>query len=189
MTIVENAGDGSDLRNTIGGAATGSWARTVAMFGPSSGAAKMIPSTRWAMRNSRTGTMSTVSDVSISRRSSAVAGGLRLLRDPVERLGDAEVAQAGDDHAERLRASLDEAAGDGARLEPGLGDGRLDRLAGSRGDTSGRWLITRDTVCVETPHMRAISLMVMPCWGAKLIPRTVGSTCIGAVLMVPYHAL
>jgi hypothetical protein len=31
------------------------------------------------------------------------------------------------------------------------------------GETSGRLLITRETVCVETPHMRAISLIVILC--------------------------
>ncbi len=31
------------------------------------------------------------------------------------------------------------------------------------GDTSGRLLITRETVCVETPVMRAISLIVTRC--------------------------
>ncbi len=30
-------------------------------------------------------------------------------------------------------------------------------------DTSGRLLMTRETVCVETPHMRAISLMLTRC--------------------------
>ena len=66
MTIVEKADDGSDFRNTIGGDDAGSCARTVAMFVPICGAAKMRPSTRWAIMNSMTGTMSTVSELSIS---------------------------------------------------------------------------------------------------------------------------
>ena len=66
MPIVVNDGDGSALRKTTGGDALGSCARTVATLAPSCGAAKMIPSTRWAMRNSTTGAMSTVSMLSIS---------------------------------------------------------------------------------------------------------------------------
>jgi len=31
------------------------------------------------------------------------------------------------------------------------------------GETSGRLFITRETVCVETPHIAAISLIVMRC--------------------------
>ena len=62
----------------------------------------------------------------------AIAGRLRLLGDAVERLGDAEVAQAGDDDAEGLRPALDQAARDGARLEPRLRDRRLDGRAGLR---------------------------------------------------------
>ncbi len=31
------------------------------------------------------------------------------------------------------------------------------------GETSGRRLITRDTVCTDTPHIRAISLIVTLC--------------------------
>src|SRR3990172_7971602 len=45
------------------------------------------------------------------------------------------------------------------------------------GDTSGRPLITRDTVCVETPHMRAISLMVILCWKDTSGPRWFDGLC------------
>ena len=58
-----------------------------------------------------------------------VARRLGLLGDPVERLGDAEVAQAGDDDAKRLGAPLDEAAGDRAGLEAGRRDRGLDGFA------------------------------------------------------------
>ena len=44
------------------------------------------------------------------------------------------------------------------------------------GDTSGRLLMTRETVCTETPVMRAISLIVTLCWrGTMAIPRTVAN--------------
>jgi len=61
IMIVENVGDGSDFRKTIGGYDVGSCAPTVAMFVPISGATKMIPSTRWASRNSTTRMTSTSS--------------------------------------------------------------------------------------------------------------------------------
>ena len=57
----------------------------------------------------------------------AVALGLRLRGDPVERLRDTEVGQPGGNHAQGVGPPLHEAARDGVRLEPGLGDGRLDR--------------------------------------------------------------
>ena len=59
-----------------------------------------------------------------------VALRLRLRGDPVERLRDAEVGQPGGDHAEGVGPPLHEAARDGVRLEPGLGDRRLDRATG-----------------------------------------------------------
>jgi hypothetical protein len=38
------------------------------------------------------------------------------------------------------------------------------------GDTSGRLLMTRETVWVETPVIAAISLIVTLCWRCKLGP-------------------
>ena len=152
-----------------------------AMLAPSWGAAKMMASTRWAIMNSMTGPMSTVSVLVDLLEQDAVAGRLRLLGDAVEGLGDPEVAQAGDDDPERLRATLHEASRDGARLEPGRGDGRLHRQAGL-GRHVGRSLMTRETVWVETPHMRAISRMVMPCPDrARVAIAVSGRTCHGVV--------
>ena len=43
------------------------------------------------------------------------------------------------------------------------------------GDTSGRLLITRETVWTDTPVMRAISLIVTLCWRGKLgVPQRIG---------------
>ena len=112
--------------------AVGSCSRTVAMLVPIWGAAKMMPST-WCADHEvedrddvdRLGAVDLLEQ-------DAVAGGLGLLGDAVEGLRHAEVAQAGHDHAERLRPTVDEAPRDGVRLEPRGRDGRLDRLAGLR---------------------------------------------------------
>ena len=68
MPIVVNSSVGSALRNTTGGPLTGSWSITWRMFAPICGGAKMIPSTRWARKNSTTGTMSGTSKLASSLR-------------------------------------------------------------------------------------------------------------------------
>ena len=66
-----------------------------ARFWPRSGAAKMMPSTRWADQEvDDRARSSTCRSLSISLSRSAIARRLGLLGDAVERLGDAEVAQA-----------------------------------------------------------------------------------------------
>ena len=59
-----------------------------------------------------------------------------------------------------------------------------------RGETSGRLLMTRETVWVETPHMRAISLIVMRLmvlqWSVPKRVRRLASSplgCYGTVIV------
>jgi len=48
------------------------------------------------------------------------------------------------------------------------------------GDTSGRLLMTRETVCIETPHMAAISRIVTLCWRGMVPTPSDGGRLVGA---------
>ena len=88
----------------------------------------------------------------ISFSSSAYPCASDLLGDPVQCLGDPEVAETGGDHAERVGAPLDETAGDGAGLEPDLGDRRLDRGTGRRRDIGTLVDDPRDSLHGDAAH-------------------------------------
>ena len=110
-----------------------------------------------------------------------VPGRLGLLGDPVERLGHPEVAEA---RRDRRRASAT-AAGRGCEPPRSAGTrpprSRPRPPGGCVGDTSGRLLMTRDTVCVDTPHIRAISLIVTLCWRDNPTPLGRRDACAPAV--------
>ena len=69
--------------------------------------------------------------------------------------------------------------------KPVLRDGGLDRRGGVSGETSGRLLMTRETVCVETPVIAAISLIVTLCWRCK----SSGLLVVGRRLPEPVSAI
>ena len=123
------------------------------MFAPICGGAKMIPSTRCARKNSTTGTMSGDVEARELLEDDRVARRLGLLGDAVERLRHAEVLEARGDDADHLAPAPDQAARDGARLEPVLRRSPPRPAARVSGDTSGRLLMTRETVCTETPRL------------------------------------
>jgi len=99
-----------------------------------------------------------------------VAQGFGGAGDPVEGAAGADEFGPGGDHAQGIGALADEAAGQGAGLVAELVDDVLDAFSGFWGETSGRSLMTRETVWVETPAAEATSLMVgrRERWGGQI---------------------
>ena len=145
-------------------------ASTQLWFSPTSGTAQIMPSTWRESSFWKTEVTSLESKRGCSFKEERVAQGFGGAGDPVEGAAGADEFGPGGDHAQGIGALADEAAGQGAGLVAELVDDVLDAFSGFWGEASGRSLMTRETVWVETPAAEATSLMVgrRERWGGQI---------------------
>ena len=104
--------------------------------------------------------------------------------DPAQRAGRSNVLQSGSHYPQGIAALLDQAASECAGLVAHILNHILNSLRVA-GETSGRLLITRLTVCVETPNAAATSLIVRRPDLGKIIIAAFGIALVIDLVIVP----